>query len=107
MVFLLIVIGMLTVSWSTSVGTAIVGVVIIGMFVAPLAMSYSLFIEDILPQTRRAEGFALLRTSNSVGVIIASSVIALGTLTTSLIVSAALASVSAIIIVAGQAERRR
>lgn len=99
--FLLIVVGIATVAFSTWVGGAMIGVVIIGMFVAPLGMSYSLFLEDILPQSRRAEGFALLRTSNSVGVIIASAVIAVGTHTTCLIVSAALACLSAVAIAAG------
>lgn len=98
--FLLNVIGMLTLAWSTWIGTAIAGVILVGSSLAPLGMSFSLLIEDVLPQARRAEGFALLRTSTSVGVIIASSVIAFGSLATSFIVSAVLVSVTVIIIVA-------
>jgi hypothetical protein len=66
-----------------------------------------LFIEDMLPQGRRAEGFALLRTSNSVGVIIASSVIARSTVATSFMVAAGLVCSSAVIIVVSDAIRLR
>lgn len=103
---LLIAGGALTMGLSTSVAAAIAGIVVMGLFVAPLGMSYSLSLEDILPKSRRAEGFALLRTSNSVGVIVASSAIAFGTLTTSFLVAAALALLSGIFIVATEYRRR-
>jgi hypothetical protein len=93
----------LAVAWDAWIGSAIAGAVLIGLFLAPLGMSFSLFIDDILPPARRAEGFALLRTSKSVGLIIASSVIAFGSLEASFLVSAALAFVSAIVIVAVRA----
>jgi MFS family permease len=100
---LLTVVGVLAVAWDAWIGSAIAGAVVIGLFLAPLGMSFSLFIDDILPPARRAEGFALLRTSKSVGLIIASSVIAFGSLEASFLVSAALAFVSAIVIVAVRA----
>ena len=95
---LLTVVGMLAVAWDAWIGSVIAGVVVVGVFLAPLGTSFSLFIDDVLPQTRRAEGFALLRTSKSVGLITASSVIAFGSLAAAFLVSAALAAVSAIIV---------
>ncbi len=99
--------GMLAVARDAWIGSVIAGVVLIGLFLAPLGMSFSVFIDDVLPRTRRAEGFGLLNTSKSVGLITASSVIAFGSLEASFLVSAALALVSAIIIVAVHAVPRR
>ncbi|MEQ4203951.1 MFS transporter [Actinopolymorpha sp. B9G3] len=95
---LLTVVGMVAVAWDAWIGSVIAGVVLVGLFLAPLGMSFSLFIDDVLPPARRAEGFALLRTSKSVGLITASAVIAFGSLAASFLVSAALAFVSAVII---------
>jgi DHA1 family inner membrane transport protein len=93
-------VGVLAVAWDSWIGTAIVGVALVGLCLAPLGTSFSLCIDDVLPRDRRAEGFALLRTSKSVGLILASSVIAFGSLAASFLVSATLAFVSAITIVA-------
>jgi MFS family permease len=90
--------GTLAVAWDRWPASAIAGAVVIGLFLAPLGTSFSLSLDDVLPPTRRAEGFALLRTSKSVGVILASSVIAFASLAASLLVSAALALASAIIV---------
>ena len=95
---LLTVVGMLAVAWDAWIGSALAGVVLIGVFLAPLGTSFSLLIDDVLPPTRRPEGFALLRTSKSVGLITASSVIAFGSLAAAFLVSAGLAAVSAIIV---------
>lgn len=97
---LLTVVGMTAVAWDAWIGSVIAGVVLIGLFLAPLGTSFSLFIDDVLPPDRRAEGFALLRTSKAVGLITASSMIAFGSLAASFLVSAALAVVSAIVIIA-------
>lgn len=97
---LLTVAGMGAVAWDGWIGSAIAGAVLIGLFLAPLGMSFSLFLDDVLPPDRRAEGFALLRTSKAVGLISASSVIAFGSLATAFLVSAALAFVSAVAIAA-------
>jgi MFS transporter, DHA1 family, inner membrane transport protein len=104
--FLLTVVGMLIIAWNTWIGFTIAGVVLVGLFLAPLGTSFSLFMEDTLPKARRVEGFAMLRASNSVGIIVASSVIAFGSLATSFIVSASLGFLSALIIVAARALRR-
>ena len=90
--------GILAVAWDAWIGTVIAGVVLTGLCLAPLGTSFSLFIDDVLPQARRAEGFALLRTSKSVGLIFSSSVIAFVSLEASFVVSAALAFLSAIIV---------
>ena len=90
--------GMLAVAWDVWIGSVIAGIVLTGLFLAPLGMSFSLFLDDVLPRTRRAEGFGLLNTSKSIGLITASSVIAFASLAASLVVSAALALVSAIIV---------
>ena len=96
---LLYVIGMLAMAYGALLATAIASSILVGVFLAPLGMSFSLFIEDLLPKSRRAEGFTLLRTSSSVGIIIASSIIAFASLGTSFIVSASLAFLSVVIFV--------
>jgi DHA1 family inner membrane transport protein len=91
-------VGVLAVAWHAWIGSAVAGAVVVGLFLAPLGTSFSLFIDDALPQARRAEGFALLHTSKSIGLITASSVIAFASLQAAFLVSAGLAFVSAIII---------
>lgn len=92
---LLTAVGTLAVTWDEWLGSAIAGAVLIGLFLAPLGTSFSLALDDGLHPARRAEGFAMLRTSKSIGVIIASSVIGFVSLEASLLVSATLAVVSA------------
>lgn len=92
--------GMITVAWDAWIGCTIAGAVVVGLCLAPLGTAFSLLIDDILPRTRRTEGFALLRTSKSVGLIAASSVLAFGSLSASLFVSAALALISAVVVAA-------
>jgi hypothetical protein len=100
-------VGTLAVIWDAWPGPAIAGAVLIGLFLAPLGTSFSLSLDDILHPTRRAEGFALLRTSKSIGVILASSVIAFASLPASILVSAALTFVSAVIVGAFHVHARR
>jgi MFS transporter, DHA1 family, inner membrane transport protein len=102
---LLTVVGTLAVAWDAWLGSAIAGAVLIGLFLAPLGMSFSLSLDDVLHPARRAEGFALLRTSKSVGVIVASSMIAFVSPKASALVSAALTFGSAILICAVHARR--
>ncbi|MFG1626168.1 MFS transporter [Kribbella sp. NPDC049227] len=105
---LLTAVGTLAVASDAWIGSAIAGAILIGLFHAPLAMSFSLFIDDVLPHTRRAEGFALLRASRSVGLVLASSVLAFGSLEASFLVSAALTFASAFTIaVQALADRRK
>jgi MFS transporter, DHA1 family, inner membrane transport protein len=102
---LLTVVGTLAVAWDLWLGSAIAGAVLIGLFLAPLGTSFSLSLDDVFHPTRRAERFALLRTSKSVGVIVASSVMAFVSLEASILASATLAFVSAILIGAVHARR--
>jgi len=90
--------GMLAMAYGALLAAAIASSVLVGVFLAPLGMSFSLFLEDLLPKSRRAEGFTLLRTSSSVGIIIASSMIAFASLETSFIVSASLAFLSVVML---------
>jgi MFS transporter, DHA1 family, inner membrane transport protein len=60
-----------------SVVMTMAGAVVIGAFLAPLSTHYSLTLDRLAPPARRAEAFALLRTANSVGVILVSTLIAI------------------------------
>lgn len=65
--------GIALVAFGPSVTTTMVGAVIIGIVLAPLGTHYSLTLDQLAPPHRRAEVFALLRTANATGVILASS----------------------------------
>jgi MFS family permease len=90
---------------SATTWTAIAGAVLVGLFLAPLSTAFSLFLDDLLPADRRTEGFALLRSSHAVGLIVASALIALVSLHAAFAVSAALALISVAVVTA--ASRRR
>lgn len=49
---------------------AVAGTVLVGLCVAPLATFYSLVLDELLPASRRVEGFALLRTSQALGIVV-------------------------------------
>lgn len=67
-----------------SVMTTVVGAVLIGAVLAPLGTHYSLVLDSLAPPHRRAEVFALLRTANAVGVILAGIALTALSLTTAL-----------------------
>ena len=69
-----------------SVTTTIVGTVLMGSVLAPLATYYSLTLDLLAPPRRRPEVFALLRTANAVGVIFASAMLTVLSLSITLIV---------------------
>lgn len=73
-----------------SLSATIVGAVLIGSVLAPLATYYSLVLDTLAPPSKRPEVFALLRTSNAVGVIFASAVLTAVSIEMALIVVAAL-----------------
>jgi hypothetical protein len=68
-----------------SVATTVAGTVLIGAVLAPLATYYSLILDTLAPPQRRPEVFALLRTANAVGVIFASAVLTVVSLSMALI----------------------
>jgi hypothetical protein len=69
-----------------SVATTVVGAILIGSVLAPLATYYSLILDTLAAPQRRAEVFALLRTANATGVIFASAVLTVVSLSVALIV---------------------
>ncbi|MGX5734790.1 MFS transporter [Bosea thiooxidans] len=67
-----------------SVMATVVGTVLIGAVLAPLGTHYSLVLDSLAPPHRRAEVFALLRTANAAGVILAGIALTALSLTTAL-----------------------
>lgn len=103
---LVTVTGALTVAWGGWLATTIAGAVLIGLCLAPLGTSFSLSLDDVLHPLRRAEGFALLQTSKSIGVIVASSILAFASLEAALLTTASLTVIAAIVLaVHGKARR--
>ncbi len=71
-----------------SMATTVFGAVLIGAVLAPLATYYSLILDKLAPPQKRPEVFALLRTANAAGVIFASAVLTVVSLSMALIVVA-------------------
>ncbi len=97
--------GSALVAFNLSVATTVIGAVLIGSVLAPLATYYSLILDTLAPPQRRAEVFALLRTANAVGVIFASAVLTVVSLSLTLIVVTGLMIVVTLIV--GIASLRR
>ena len=68
-----------------SVTTTVIATVLIGCVMAPLSTYYSLILDTLAPPQRRPEVFALLRTANATGVIFASAVLTMVSLSMALI----------------------
>lgn len=86
-----------------AVGQAVVwtlmGAVMVGLVLAPLGTFYSLMLDRLAPPARRAEVFALLRTASSVGVIVASGLIAVASVWAALLVVPALPALALLAVV--------
>jgi predicted MFS family arabinose efflux permease len=78
--------GSALVAFGPSLATIIIGVILVGLVIAPLATYYSLVLDQLAPPQQRPEVFALLRTANAVGVIFASAVLTAVSLSSALIV---------------------
>jgi hypothetical protein len=78
--------GSALVALNLSVPATVIGAVLIGSGLAPLATYYSLTLDTLAPPQRRPEVFALLRTANAIGVIFASAVLTFVSLSMALIV---------------------
>jgi hypothetical protein len=89
-----------------SVATTVVGAVLIGSVLAPLATYYSLVLDTLAPPQRRAEVFALLRTANAAGVIFASAVLTVVSLAVALIVVTCLMIAVTLAVAIASARRR-
>lgn len=55
---------------------ALVGAAVIGACLAPLITHFAIVVEEVTPSARQPEAFALLRTADSLGVIMASGITA-------------------------------
>jgi hypothetical protein len=76
--------GAALVALEQSVATTVGGAVLVGSVLAPLGTYYSLILDTLAPPHRRAEVFALLRTANSSGVIFASAILTMASLSATL-----------------------
>lgn len=72
---LVMTLGSVLVAVNLSVAASVVGAILVGSVIAPLATYYSLVLDTLAPPQRRPEMFALLRTANAVGVICASAML--------------------------------
>jgi hypothetical protein len=88
-----------------SVATTVAGTVLIGSVLAPLATYYSLILDTLAPPQRRTEVFALLRTANAAGVIFASAVLTLVSLSMALIVVTGLMLIATFAVAIASARR--
>lgn len=89
-----------------SVIATVAGAVLIGSVLAPLATHYSLILDTLAPPQRRTEVFALLRTANAIGVIFASAVMTVVSLSMALIVVTGLMIVVTLAVAIASARRR-
>jgi predicted MFS family arabinose efflux permease len=69
--------GVATVGLGHSVATTVIGAMLVGAVLAPLATYYSLVLDRLVAPEHRAEVFALLRTANALGIITSSALISL------------------------------
>jgi hypothetical protein len=90
-----------------SVVTTVAGTIVIGLVMAPLATYYSLILDSLAAPQRRAELFALLRTANAVGVIFASAVLTVVSLSVALVVVTGLVMAVTLAVAIASARRPR
>ena len=72
--------GVAAVGFGDSVTTTVIGALLVGAVLAPLATYYSLVLDRLVAPEHRAEVFAQLRTANALGIITASGLLSLATL---------------------------
>jgi hypothetical protein len=97
--------GSALVAVELSVAATVVGTILIGAMLAPLGTHYSLRLDALAPPQRRPEVFALQRTAQATGVILASGVLTVVSLSVALIVVTGLMIV--VTLVVGIASVRR
>ena len=88
--------GSALVAAQLSAAATVVGAVVVGAVLAPLATHYSLALDRLAPPDRRAEAFALLRTANAAGLILAGLALTLCPLTVALRAVATLMAAAAL-----------
>jgi len=89
-----------------SVATTLAGAILIGLVLAPLATHYSLILDSLAPPHRRPEVFALLRTANASGVILASALLTAASLSTALLVITGVMAIATLAVGIASARRR-
>ena len=72
--------GVASAGFGQSIIATLVGALLVGAVLAPLATYYSLILDQLVAPEHRAEVFALLRTFNALGIITSSALISLATL---------------------------
>lgn len=92
-------VGAILAALQISMGVTVLGAVLVGMVLAPLGTYYSLALDTLAPPQKRPEVFALLRTANATGIILASAVMTAVSLSTALIVVSGL-MIAVVIVVA-------
>lgn len=90
--------GMLLAALGGALWMTILGAVMIGLMLAPLATHYALVLDHLAPPHRRAEVFALLRTSNAVGVIVTSALLTVLPLHTAFLGVAVVMCITAVVV---------
>jgi len=86
-----------------SMAVTIAGTLLIGAVLTPLGTYYSLALDALAPPERRPEIFALLRTSQAIGVVFASALLALVGLSTAMVwVTALMIAVTTMVAVASR-----
>ncbi|AKU18522.1 MFS transporter [Luteipulveratus mongoliensis] len=98
-------VGAVLVSSRWDLAPTLLGAVLIGFFLPLLGTHYSLVLDDLAPDGRRAEIFALLRTSTAVGIIVVSGLLATAGLRGASLGSAALMVMSTCIVAAAVLRR--
>jgi hypothetical protein len=102
---LLMTLGSALAALNLSVTTTVVGTILIGSVLAPLATYYSLILDTLAPPQRRPEVFALLRTANAVGVIFTSAALTVASLSMALIVVTGLMVIATFAVAIASARR--
>lgn len=90
-----------------SMATTVLGAVLIGSVLAPLGTYYSLILDTLAPPHRRPEAFALLRAANAIGVIFASAVLTLVSLSMTLLVVTCLIAFATLVVATAAPVRDR
>ncbi|WP_414474725.1 MFS transporter [Microvirga sp. M2] len=98
--------GSALVALDRSIATTLVGAVLIGSVLAPLGTYYSLTLDTLSSPRRRPEVFALLRTANAVGIILASAALTMMPLSTALIMVTGLIGIVALAVAIAALRRR-
>ncbi|WP_422116610.1 MFS transporter [Brachybacterium sp. UNK5269] len=103
--------GVAAVGFGHSVTATVIGALLVGSVLAPLATYYSLVLDRLVAPEHRAEVFALLRTANALGIITSSAVISLvsleATFAVVIAVMAVVLLVTGAVFTAGWVEVRR